>query len=870
MVLPHVASALMASVVYASAVMAQAATELDECGKVVDALQKQAALSQNPSIPFDLVKACYSVFPADIEFKAQHVKEYKPYIEAYPFADLYLSPPGPPRTFGAAGIDILKELDRLVADASINTQYDFFDKISDLASSLEDGHFGHFPECMTTFTSSQPFRLGANYNAEGSPVIKILDTSPTSPVWDEALATSDLSTFLNYTVKSIDGLNAADAIQVFADKETLYARSADSRFNTALAIKIYIDGEFSIVQGAFSDRFFLPPDTKPITYVLTPPTLADGTQPADITVTVPWASFPRTISTDIPAITNAEYYETFCVVAPSERRTLARRELAQTTSVIGGVGPRQLIPRTTTPASALDAAHAVPKISDAVLANALSRHHAHQLQRRQAAGGEPVPIAGDADTAFYVLEDGITGVWVFATTRPGGSYEEWFGTITGGLRAFEQIGVKRLIIDVTANGGGDFCASTAFAEYVLQNTTMIEDQLRLTPAVKALFKADFYDFKAVIPASGPGGDVITEAYLQDRGNGPQLLSGRFKFCQNTAETPAGYIRAFNLPELERGWAPEDVAAVSEGGCGSACACMIRSMRDAHPGFKTYTYAGRSGKPYTPTSFEGGIVARYDGFGFGGYGPALETLTAEERAALPGNFSVPVLGALPVTQGYSPLGKEGLTFPAEWVPQPADEHLVVTDPNDKKAVWNAVAKKMRAPGEPLPRTRLVPLSTSTSTTSGTTTVLLPITSQSAATTSAAASSPSTTIAPESSSSTATATSIPNPKPSYGANPGNHAGWNYDASHGYAGGAYNPHSNHANTKPAGSAAAYGGAPVTVKPAVSGGAYAALTSRAAAAASTAKTAGNVYVNAAASAKGWWAAVGAVVGAAVAVLAL
>ncbi|KAJ3104875.1 hypothetical protein HDU96_008771 [Phlyctochytrium bullatum] len=865
MVLPRVASALMASAIYASAVMAQVTPELDECGKLAAELQKQSGEDTTRSVPYELVKQCYLAFPADPEFKAQHIKEIKPFIETYPFADMYLSPPGPPRTFGAPGIDPLKELDRFAADESLTTQYDFYTKISNMANSFEDAHFYYIPFCMAAFIHRQPFRLGAVYpNANGEPVIKVVATAPVSPVWDEALGTSDLSTFLNYTVKSIDGIPAAESIQNYSDRYGGFARSADSRFNAAVSSKIFVGGEFVLSQGYFSDTAFLPSDAKPRTYVLTPPVRADGTQPADITVTVPWASFPRNGGIPRPFANNAEYYGYLCL-SDIQQSALSRRDVKDTTQVLSDFGSRPLLPRTTTPAGALDAAHTIPEISNAVLAEALQRHHAHHLERRQTPSGEPIPLVANLDTAFYVLEDGITGVWVFATVSPESSYDNWLGTITGGLRAFEQIGVKRLIIDVTANGGGDFCASTAFAEYILQNTPMIEDQLRLTPAVKALLKVDFFGiespFSDIVPVSGRGSNIVAEAYTQDRGNGPQLLSGRFRFCQSAGSTPAGFIRTFNLPELERGWAPEDVSVVSDGGCGSACACMIRSMRDAHPGFKAYTYGGRSGKPYTPTSFEGGIVVPFRLFE--GYYPEFDLLTEEERALLPGNITARFLGGLPITQGYSPLAKD-TGYPAEWIPQPSDEHLVIFDPTDKKSVWDAVAKKMRVPGPPLPRTKLVALTTTATATA--TTATLPSTSESVAT--ATWANPPSISASTATGSEPTATDKPHPRP-YGVNAGNHAGWNYDGSNNaYAGGAYNPQNNPTYTKPG--AVAYGGSVPSIKPSAVTAAYAALTSKAAAAKSTSKSAGNVYVNAAASAKGWWAAVGAIVGTAVAVLAL
>ncbi|KAI8840265.1 hypothetical protein BC829DRAFT_420830 [Chytridium lagenaria] len=153
-------------------------------------------------------------------------------------------------------------------------------------------------------------------------------------------------------------------------------------------------------------------------------------------------------------------------------------------------------------------------------------------------------------------------------------------------------------------------------------------------------------------------NILTNTITKTRGGRDATLSGFFTFdC--TGAFPS------SLPRLDRGWLPADVVVVSDGGCGSACACMVRSLRDAHK-IKSYVYGGSSGKPYTPTSFEGGIVLPYSSI-----------------ATYPNN-------------GYSRLGRLALEYPAEWIPYPADEWLGIANPSDRISVWNAVAAKMADP------------------------------------------------------------------------------------------------------------------------------------------------------------------------------
>ncbi|KAJ3191354.1 hypothetical protein HDU67_005882, partial [Dinochytrium kinnereticum] len=67
------------------------------------------------------------------------------------------------------------------------------------------------------------------------------------------------------------------------------------------------------------------------------------------------------------------------------------------------------------------------------------------------------------------------------------------------------------------------------------------------------------------------------------------------------------------------------------------------------------------------------------------------MTATDIADLPPAFTVPISGNLPVTQGFSPLGRYALEWPVEWVPQAAEGIVQVADPSDKGLLWREVAR-----------------------------------------------------------------------------------------------------------------------------------------------------------------------------------
>ncbi|KAI8840268.1 hypothetical protein BC829DRAFT_446991 [Chytridium lagenaria] len=203
---------------------------------------------------------------------------------------------------------------------------------------------------------------------------------------------------------------------------------------------------------------------------------------------------------------------------------------------------------------------------------------------------------------------------------------KWVATIVGGLQSLEKRGAKRLIIDVSGNGGGYFCISTAIAEYLFPKTGMIVDQIRFTPSTRALLNIDFYGFQGgdAVPINNDT-TIFTSSYTQDRGGGPQSLSGLFRFCQSGQETD------FSAPcsPLQNGWNPKmlqlsvtvDVGVLVLGG-------VVAGFMDV---------AG------IPEDVRG-------------------NLTVEERRVVPGNFSSVIYGQIPFTQGYSMEGwKEGQDF-----------------------------------------------------------------------------------------------------------------------------------------------------------------------------------------------------------------
>ncbi|KAJ3215898.1 hypothetical protein HDU67_010200 [Dinochytrium kinnereticum] len=546
------------------------------------------------------------------------------------------------------------------------THLEFDSRITLLTKALNDAHFSYAPQCTQTFTFVQPWHL------------RVVDGAVRV---GKSIFRAEGMRFWRKEVGEVEGFRKS--IQNFADRLSGFARSPESRFNAVLQTLHLIDGSFQTIPGKYYQTSFLGHDALPNrTYELVPP---EGGP--DVRLVVPWAALFLVGEENVRVESGGMYGEMFCGRATNRsalRRRGEERKLKRPASEFAVPSYYKPLPANLTVAITIpDIFASKSMITNTTITNTT-------IPRLDL--DEPI-IKDNAGSAFYVMDDGETGVWVFASVVPREESDEgiaeWVGVVTGGLRGLERRGVKRLLIDVSGNGGGNFCAGTAFAEYLISNTPMIIDQIRLTPTVRALLKIDFLSFNSPDPDVKPLNTSQT-TYTQNRGGGNQTLSPFFTFCHSTG-TERG-LKGPGVPQLQKGWSPNDIAVVSDGGCGSACACFVRTLRDAH-GIRAFVYGGsQTGKNYTPTSFEGGIVvpfsqiATYNASG----------LSERETSLLPVNFSMPVYGNIPVTQGYSRLGRLGTTFPAEWVPQPA-EFLEISDPFDKIALWSVVVERMKGVG-----------------------------------------------------------------------------------------------------------------------------------------------------------------------------
>ncbi|KAJ3104505.1 hypothetical protein HDU97_009118 [Phlyctochytrium planicorne] len=183
-------------------------------------------------------------------------------------------------------------------------------------------------------------------------------------------------------------------------------------------------------------------------------------------------------------------------------------------------------------------------------------------------------------------------------------------TWTKRLAALEKQGAVNLIIDTTNNGGGITCSGKSLLSYLFKDSKFVHYDIRLTDTVSYLTNnaaryrndTNAFDLK-VIPVSSKSINVLS-TLLSDKSsktrNGvTDNYSGLFEIDCKGFQYILNVQNLVGPKFLSNGWAPENIAIISNGACGSTCGESVRSLR-AQYGIKTYVYGGTTGKPYQPT------------------------------------------------------------------------------------------------------------------------------------------------------------------------------------------------------------------------------------------------------------------------------
>ncbi|KAG0284231.1 hypothetical protein BGZ96_011373 [Linnemannia gamsii] len=133
------------------------------------------------------------------------------------------------------------------------TDREFHDGISRILLRARDGHLSYDADCFRAFRFQHGFFM-SHVVRDGKAVIKVHSVAPYFPYQNGVK-----EDILNCDVLSIEGRNAVDYIQDWADRYISMSKDENVRFNAALATPQYRSGTGDyFLPGKFSERFTLP------------------------------------------------------------------------------------------------------------------------------------------------------------------------------------------------------------------------------------------------------------------------------------------------------------------------------------------------------------------------------------------------------------------------------------------------------------------------------------------------------------------------------------------------------------------------------------------------------------------------------------
>ncbi|KAF9109762.1 hypothetical protein BGX27_007229 [Mortierella sp. AM989] len=606
---------------------------------------------EEPNIIFTNVKRCYENVPFNAT-QASNVFStlYTLYRDYYIFLDLAMLD-NHPKPFTTPSVDMLGGLD-LLSRQKYHGDFEFHTAVEALINKLNDAHANYLADCYRHYLFVQPFELYA-------PVVNNVQTV-------RILADRSNRGLEECQILTIDGVNALDAIQSFADTSTGYSKDAGVRLNKALSGN-YFDTNtmtWKLNSGLFTTRAILP-ERQTMVYHIKCPASQNFPEGSDSVVNADWEVF-RLVSWN-PFDSTESFLEQNCY-RDTDPKEQARRSVTSETNSKPvrkhdwGVQAAIETPRHNT-------IRPLPKIQKRQYEN-------DQIARL---------IFNGSTTAFYQLAKAPdVGVVVIPTHSVHVDSET--SIMQEGFERLHSSGVRNIILDLTGNGGGyvNFAYDLVDWMFPVDNKTSVyQSDLRTSVSAKALAQADMEDDEyAGYYNPGSFSDVITNLdydtnfFMQDR-----LIK---RVQRRLGYTPVVYMH-HNLGafEMNMPWQhnAEKIVILTDGACGSACGMSINRLTNTH-GVKSYAVGGRAGEDLSLFSFPGasvyGLDAILNDFEYLGVDSPMQQIRYK------GMYRVPIL------EFY----QEGETMPIEHNPKlfKASFHLDYTPITARRheVLWEIVA------------------------------------------------------------------------------------------------------------------------------------------------------------------------------------
>ncbi|KAG0026905.1 hypothetical protein BGZ81_006034 [Podila clonocystis] len=552
------------------------------------------AKTENSLLSFNAVRDCYRAQPYNAEVAAKTITSLENLIgNFYVFLDAAKAKTKAP--FDTPRVDLLAGLKKIRA-TKWKSDYDFSMALTYLTFSANDGHLAFRSECYRTASFHQPISLYAPVIG-GSQQIRVFYADDTQPGVPK-------NSLVDCVVTTIDGVPALKAVQDFTDRTAQISKDPGVRLNDALASTSWYN-EWHISPGGFAKRWEVPAKSS-MDY-----TIQCGTA-APQKLTVPWIVKPNTEYIYFNSFTDTKTYWDAQCIAPASPYDNSRGHPGNS---ISRNGKNVTIPE-------VDFVH--QRTNVLAPATQLFRERGSiALPRGGGRNGRNGALAViskakeiliTATTAFYRLDKSDACVAVIASEEAAYfkfDASDYLGFIDG-LKALRNGGCKKLILDMTNNGGGsvDFAY---FINSVLFPATLpyFDEDLRASPIAQGVAQAagkmtsvsSIFDSRGYnsVATRKPFKDatMFTKTVSMSRGGSTSAYTQRNFFDYAWPFMPMA--KNETLP-----WKAADMAIVTNGFCGSACT-MIATRFNVMNKVRTYAVGGIYKRPLSYFSFPGGFV-----------------------------------------------------------------------------------------------------------------------------------------------------------------------------------------------------------------------------------------------------------------------
>ncbi|KAF9975479.1 hypothetical protein BGZ73_000880 [Actinomortierella ambigua] len=547
--------------------VASAAPSKDPCATVAS-----AAKSITSDLPFDAVAACYRNIPYNATVAADLLTSLRQMTnDYYVFEDSangrYKAPFSTPRV----NFDV--ELAK-IRSAKWKNDYDFNMALTNLFSSANDGHLSYKSNCYLTALFAQPLALYAPV-VNGKQAIRVfsVDTTNTNAPKDD---------LVDCEVQKIDGQPALKAIQDYTDKYSGISKDPGVRLNDALASTFWFE-KWKSSGGGWMTRYDLPTKSS-VEYTIK--CAKGGVKKYKI----PWRVRPSDRMNLHNFKDTPSYWRANCAAFDDhENRVHHNARDNNEAPATTYFKERGTLPE---PRRFRNGPGDAPDASPITLAN---------------------EIITTSTTAFYRMKKGNACVAVIATESVGAQADYW--DFLDGFKRLRDSGCKKLILDMTNNGGGsvDF-AYFANAMFFPKAKPYFEQDLRASSMAKQASKAAL--------KFSVGSSVFDSRDYHSPRNG-KAFKGDTMFSKSNRLTRNGKTNDYTqrsyfdyswkmLPLAKNDtlpWKAKDIAIVTNGWCGSACTQIAARFAITH-GVKTYSIGGIQKRPMSYFSFPGGFVYQW--------------------------------------------------------------------------------------------------------------------------------------------------------------------------------------------------------------------------------------------------------------------